>query len=279
MMKTRAILSLLALAASLSACDIIEGPKVDLSGFPASGNKVIIEDFTGHQCGNCPRAHEKAKELLGIYGENLIVIGVHAGGFARVNANSGYATDFTTDMGDELEATYEADLAGLPVGLVNRRGIGGNPMIRYANWSSAVATILNEAPKLDITLTTAFDETTRELTIESTLEYFSDGNANHNIVAVITEDSIVAQQADYSLPAPSKIPDYVQMHVLRSSITPGTWGVQVKNGPIYAGETLNKSFTTTLDSAWDAHHCEVVVYVIDNTTKEILQAEKIHAHN
>lgn len=272
MMKRNALLSLLALAAGLSACDFVDGPKVDLSGFPPSGNKVVIEDFTGHQCGNCPRAHEKAVELKAAYGENLIVIAVHAGGFARVNANTGYGTDFTTDMGDELEAYYDADLVGLPVGLVNRRPVGGSPMIRYPNWSSAISTILAEAPKLDINLAASYDDATRTVSVAADLEYYSDASG-HQIVAVLTEDSIVSKQADYSLPAPSSIPDYVQMHVLRKSITPGTWGESIKSGPIFAGEKLTKTFTTPLDSAWDAHHCDVVVYVIDNTTKEILQAE------
>ncbi len=276
MMKSAIFFSTLALGLGLSACDFIEGPKVDVSGFPANGNKVVIEDFTGHQCGNCPRAHEKAAELLGIYGDNLIVIAVHAGGFARVNTNTGYATDFTTDMGDELEAYYEADLAGLPVGLVNRRAVGGSPLVRFPNWSTALSAILTEAPKLKIDLAASYDETSRALSVDADLEYYTAANQNHQIVALITEDSIVAQQADYSLPAPSKIPDYVQNHVLRKTITPGTWGVTVKNGEIFAGEKLTKNFTTTLDSTWNAKHCEVVVYVIDNTTKEILQAEKTH---
>lgn len=276
MMKSASFFSTLALGLGLSACDFIEGPKVDVSGFPTNGNKVVIEDFTGHQCGNCPRAHEKAAELLGIYGDNLIVIAVHAGGFARVNTNTGYATDFTTDMGDELEAFYEADLAGLPVGLVNRRAVGGSPLVRYPNWSSVLSTILTEAPKLKIELAATYDEASRALSVDANLEYYTAANQNHQIVALITEDSIVAQQADYSLPAPSKIPDYVQNHVLRKTITPGTWGVPVKNGDIFAGEKLTKNFTMTLDSAWNAKHCEVVVYVLDNTTKEILQAEKTH---
>jgi thiol-disulfide isomerase/thioredoxin len=272
MMKSTALLSILALAIGLSACDFIDGPKVDVNGFPPSGNKVVIEDFTGHQCGNCPRAHEKAQELLEAYGDNLIVIAVHAGGFARVNSN--YPTEFRTSMGDELEAYYEADLQGLPIGMVNRRTVGASPLVRHANWSTAVASILSEAPKLKIDLAAAYDETTREISVEADLEYFSDAGANHYIVALITEDSIVSKQSDYSLPAPSYIPDYVQMHVLRTTITPGTWGESVKGAPIFAGEQLTKNFAATLDTAWDAKHCEVVVYVIDNTTKEILQAQK-----
>lgn len=275
-MKPSAFLLALTFAASLTACDIIEGPKVDETAFPTSGNKVIIEDFTGHKCGNCPRAHEKAQELLGIYGDNLIFVAVHAGGFAKVDIPQGYITDFNTSMGTELESYYEADLEGLPVGMVNRRPWNNKTLTKYPNWSAAVAAILNEDPKLDISLQATFDETTRDISVTANLDYFTAGDANHQIVALITEDSIVAQQADYSLAAPSLIEDYVQMHVLRTTITPGTWGVPVKGNPIFAGEKITKTFTATLDPAWREHHCEVVVYVLDNTTKQILQAEKVH---
>jgi hypothetical protein len=258
----------------LNACDVIDGPKVDPVGFSGSTNKALIEDITGHQCGNCPRAHEKAADLLEIYGDRLVVVAVHAGSFATVDPTSGYGYDFNTDLGAAIEETYHADNVGLPVGMVNRRPWGGSPLVRHPNWGSHVSAVLKEQPKLRITASSAYDPSDRSLDVSANLEYFTAGNANHYIVALVTEDSIVAKQADYSLPS-GYVREYVHNHVLRGTLTQSPWGIPVKGNDIFIGEKLNLNFSATLDSVWVPENCHVVVYVADNASKEVLQVEEI----
>ena len=262
---------------TLSACDIVDGPKVDPNGFTGSTNKVLVEDFTGHMCGNCPQAHEKAQSLKTTYGENVVVVAVHAGGFARVIPQIGYSYNFNTTMGTELESFYQADaLTGLPIGLVGRRLWGGSALTRFADWGTDVGAVLAEAPKMRMEVASAYDPSNRNIMLSVDLEYFVTGNANHQIVAIITEDSIIAQQEDYRLANPSHVEDYVHMHVLRGAITPGgTWGVPVKGNDIFLGEKLSLQFGSVLDSTWVPKNCHVVVYVHDNATKEILQVEEV----
>ena len=57
--------------------------------------KILLEDYTGHKCGNCPRAAEKAEELKEIYGDQLIPIAIHAGFFAS-DFGGNFTTDFTS---------------------------------------------------------------------------------------------------------------------------------------------------------------------------------------
>ena len=193
----------------------------------------------------------------------------------------GFDYDFKTPMGTELESFYQADaLTGLPIGLVGRRLWGASPLTRFADWGTEVGAVLAEAPKMRMEVTTAYDPSTRNVVVSTDLEYFIAGNANHNIVAIITEDSIISQQADYRLPSPSEIEDYVHMHVLRGTITPGgTWGTPVKGNDIVLGEKFSLSYTGALDSTWVPEHCHVVVYVHDNTTKQILQVEEVKLTN
>ena len=86
MKKISGILALLALSALLiTSCDIIEEPFL----VPVAGSndtipvvekvrKVLLEDFTGQKCPNCPEAAEIAHNLKTIYGEQLILLTVHA---------------------------------------------------------------------------------------------------------------------------------------------------------------------------------------------------------
>lgn len=259
--------------ATLAACDVIEGPKVDPAGFSGASNKVLIEDFTGQMCGNCPNAHRQAATLKETYGENLVVIAVHSTGFATPVPALGFGTDFRTEMGTELATEYGAANAGLPVGLVNRREWNGSPMTRYANWGSLVGAVVAEEPKMRIELETDFAPDSRQLKIDVQLEYFTEGDAGHRLVVVIIEDSLISKQYDFSIPA-QEVDEYVQNHVLRASITSGTWGVPVKNNPIFLGEKIVHSFSHVLDESYRPEKCSVVAYVRDDATKEVLQVQE-----
>jgi hypothetical protein len=266
------LLLVLCAAITLSACDVIKGDKIDPNGFTGSTNKVLIEDFTGHMCGNCPRAHERAASLKETYGENLVVVAVHTGGFATVVPVLGYTTDFKTPMGTELGVFYNADQEGLPIGLVNRRDWNGSPVTRYSDWGTFASAVLTEQPKIKMELTSDYDPSNRNLEVSAHLEYFTTGDASHQIVALITEDSIIAKQEDYTFGAQ---PNYVHNHVLRASITPGTWGQPVKGNQIFLGEKFDLTFQTVLDTAWVPENCHVVVYVHNNSTKEVLQVDEV----
>ena len=44
---------------------------------------VLIEDFTGQRCKNCPNAADKIEQLKKEYGEeNIIAVGIHSGPLA-----------------------------------------------------------------------------------------------------------------------------------------------------------------------------------------------------
>ena len=56
-MKTfiRATLAIM-VATILNSCDKVEGPVKEVLPPPSGNRKVLVEDYTGHRCGNCPRA-------------------------------------------------------------------------------------------------------------------------------------------------------------------------------------------------------------------------------
>ncbi|MEM6270578.1 MAG: Omp28-related outer membrane protein [Bacteroidota bacterium] len=274
-MKINRIFFALCLAAGvlLSACDIVEEP-VDPNRPPiTTGKKVLVEDFTGHQCGNCPRAHETAKDLEAAFGEAVVVVAIHLGNFAEVDSAKGYYNDFNTPFGEAIDAALTINDFALPVGTVNRRPLNGEVRQRHANWSTIVADILGEAAALEINPTVAYDQSTRQVSVETEIQYYETGTDQHHVVVLITEDSISSKQSDYSL-VPDYIDPYYQMHVLRKAVTPGLYGDALKDGPIFVGERLNKTFTTSLDAAWVADQCHVIIYVIDRASGEILQVEE-----
>jgi hypothetical protein len=160
--------------------------------------------------------------------------------------------------------------------MVSRRELSGSPLTRYTNWSTIVAAALAEAPVLDIEVEATLDASTRVVTINSELNYYQPADQNHQIVVLITEDSILSKQSDYSLQPDDFIYDYPQRHVVRTSASSGVYGDVVKNAEIFIGERINKTHTATLSTNWKDAKCHAVVYVLDKSTNEILQVEESH---
>jgi thiol-disulfide isomerase/thioredoxin len=270
--------SALAATAALTSCDIIKGPKKDYDQLQSNtSQKLLLEDFTGHTCGNCPAAHRAAADLVDVYGDKLIVVAVHAGGFAVPKPTLGYPADFRTAMGEELENNWNVDGAGFPKGMINRRTYGGNTLLNFSSWGGYISSVLAEEPKVGIDLAATFNESSRVVDLTADIEYYEGAVGNHNLVVIVTEDSVVSRQTDYSV-TPSDVDGYYQRHMLRGSITDGTWGNTLTTGSTPVGATFNRDFTYTLDSTWDWHHCSIVAYVMDAESKEVFQVEEVHLH-
>ncbi|NCD42222.1 MAG: hypothetical protein EOL88_09040 [Bacteroidia bacterium] len=71
-----------------TGCDKIEAPylinkgPVEGGGGETGKRVILLEEFTGHACVNCPEAALLLNDLKTLYGEQLLVISVHAGFFA-----------------------------------------------------------------------------------------------------------------------------------------------------------------------------------------------------
>src|SRR3954469_19814249 len=122
------------------ACDKIEGPKkeeVVVNDFCKTGiadsivnKKVLVEDYTGHLCGNCPDAGVYLNDTLKpIYNHCMVVISVHAGFFAGICPNSSVcfslpanhpANSFTTDFACPVSTAWNTQfgITGNPKGMV-----------------------------------------------------------------------------------------------------------------------------------------------------------------
>ncbi len=278
---TRPLLTLItvAFAVMFSACDVIENPIQDPNIDPGDTTKtvkqnVLLEDYTGHLCGNCPEAADRAHQIQQLYGKDrVIVIGVHAGPFARVS-NPDYPTDWKSPEGIELDATFGISRAGNPNGLVNRTPRNGKFILSQNDWAPAVTEALTQAPSLGITAETSWDAASRTVTADVELQYLKTGAPDYYLVGYVIENGLVGDQLDYRA-NPSHIEDFEFEHVLRAAMN-GTWGEQVATEAPSAGAKVQKQLTYTFPSAkdWKPENCELVIFVHryqNPDTKEIVQ--------
>lgn len=267
--------------AMIAGCDVIEGDPAerpngpDTSG-PGVPRVVLLEDFTGHLCGNCPEATDIAKQITEAYGEDrVIVVGIHVGPLA-VPAPPDYPEDFTTAEGNELDRSFRISTLGIPNGFVNRITRNGKMIIGKGVWSTAIAEQLATKAVVDLKATAAYDATTRTITVDSKVLYQTAGTTDYNIVALLTENGIIADQIDYRR-NPSHIKGYTFNHVLRAGLN-GTWGEQLSAVPVAAGDSITKRITYQVPESlsWNPTNSEIIVYVHKHgSSREVLQTTRI----
>lgn len=272
------LLALVAIAI-LASCDKINPPFTEDDGGQTietdTVRKILLEEFTGHKCPNCPDAHVIAHDLKSIYGNQLILLTIHAGYFANVGA-APFVYDFKTTAGNDIASNFQ--LPSTPMGMVNRVKQSSGWLIDKDGFGSNVSAQIDEQsidPELYITLIPTYNQSDSTLNlvtktyIMGTLE-----SANYNICVAITEDSIIKPQIDNG----EIITDYVHMHVMRGMVSP-TWGDQIFTGVPTVGNTFTKNYTGyKLGKDWNPDNCHIVAYVYyANGEKQyqIIQAQEV----
>jgi hypothetical protein len=238
--------------------------------------KVLVEEFTGHLCGNCPRAAEELKSLICRWGDRVVPIAVHAGFFARTqnNANGSYSADYTTTEGNAYNNFFGNSVQGLPNGLINRRNNGGSYPQSHTTWSAQVANLLNTPPDALIAIQNTYSEASRTVNASIDITVLNAlNNGPYSIIVSLTEDSVIGWQKDYQLDPNDNIEGYAHMHMHRKNFS-GTWGQTVAGGTnLAAGQVVNVSYSLQLDAAWNERNCNVVAYLYRESNKEVVQAD------
>ncbi len=266
-------------AFTFAACDEITGPYTEDVNVTEGGRKILLEDFTGHECGNCPYGGLEAIKLDSIYKGRVIVVATHCSFFADTNKNGKFSYNFKTAVGDELDQFFNIETAGLPKGMVNRQAKDGdysifsNRLLNYTAWSSSIAMELNKTAAVNLSLSKNYDTLSRNLNLDVEIEYLEKGNINQQLVVYLVEDSIINWQKWYGH-IPEDVPDFAHRHVLRKSLN-GTWGDRLSGSVKSAGQIISKTFSTTISSKYKHKKCYIVAFVQNNLTKEILQVEEI----
>jgi len=255
----------------IQACDKIDMP------YKQTGNnqggtetkKVLLEDYTGHTCPNCPTASRLAISLQELYAGKLIVMSVHAGFFAEPMSVEPFKDDFRSAAGNVWNTQF--GISGYPKGMINRMEKGGSTILDHGTWASTVSEMIDEPAVATIKITTTYDISTRRLDIGLTSKLLSDTTGMYKVQVCIIEDSIVGGQKDGS----KIIKDYMHRHVLREAInTPSGSDLVSGGGPDQINTDYTHDFSLNLNSAYDDNHITVVAWIFKADDNSIIQVEE-----
>ncbi len=255
------------------SCDKIEEPFAVEEGPAVTNRKILLEEFTGHTCPNCPEGAKIANNLKNIYGDRLVVVAIHAGYFAKPEQGL-FSRDFRTTAGSEINDEFGVN--NYPSAMVNRKDYEGDVVLSTGEWVAAVNDLIKYVEHAQVHIDNDYDPETRKLDINIRTRFLFDLEGTFSICTYITEDSIIAPQKNKDpLIGPAPIDTfYVHKHVLREAVN-GTWGKQINNGEeIYSEQDYNNVFSTVIDTSWNETRCNIVSFVYQDDTREVIQAEE-----
>lgn len=241
--------------------------------------KVLIEEFTGHTCTNCPQGAAQLESLISTYGNQIVPMGIHSdatfcdprvladGTPAQfINGVAAYTTDFRTSDGDAYRNTFGVN--GIPKGFVSR--VSNGTPFGFGQWDSEFQIIQGDTPPLTIGISTLYNDSARLVKTVVNTEWLTSSAGNYKLQVQFVEDSLV----DWQLNSGVNDPDYLHRHVFRGSLN-GTWGTDIPSAN--QGDIDTQEFTYIIPANFKKKDCIVVVFVYkDNPDYEIVQVEELH---
>ena len=222
---------------------------------------ILLEEFTGINCGNCPSAHKIAANLLLAQENTFYSIAIHSGYYASPFSDQ---PDFRTPEGEELDATF-ASGSGYPCGMINRHTFAGtSPIMSRSNWTLCAKEIHQENAPVNLYVTSTYSAADAQLTVHVEGYYTADVDAQQNLLTVaLTQNNIRGPQSGGGVGS-----DYLHQHMLRDYLTP-LWGETISD--CTEGSFFTKDYTYAVpeninDVAVDPAELEVIVFVANDKT-------------
>ncbi|NOT37510.1 MAG: Omp28-related outer membrane protein [Saprospiraceae bacterium] len=244
--------------------DIIE------SGIINTERVILVEDFTGASCPNCPVGTAELENILEKYPSNVVVLGIHSR-FLADPAKTGDPNLITKDANDieKLLGNY----VGKPEASINRRLYTGNNIriSRPDTWITYIDQELKREAEARLKIEKNYDDNSRELNIKITATSLIDILFPIHLHVAISESGIFTSQS-----GPSGVLDnYEQKHVLRKLLTPV--GGELMTDGLTKDKSITKEYKFILpaetEKLWKANNCSIVAFISKNETeKVILQA-------
>ncbi len=264
-----------------SACDKVDMPFRQSGGtvVTTTQKKVLLEDYTGHLCVNCPSAGKIAIDLQQLYKGRLIVIGVHAGYFASVQGVP-FDDDFNAEASTDWDNFFGVSAAGNPNGIINRIGNSGVFVVGPGDLSTKVADLIEQEASASVEIATSYNTDTRKLDLAITSTFLSLPEGEVKLQVCLVEDSIIgAQKNNDPTIGPSVIMNYVHRHVLREAVN-SSWGTNLLESGVQAAiETpYTNNFTLNLNSNWNDSQCYVVAWLYNAQDYSVIQVEEKKIH-
>ncbi|WP_396155611.1 Omp28-related outer membrane protein [Flavobacterium macrobrachii] len=215
-------------------------------------NRVLVEEYSGTWCGNCPRILY-GTELLKEQTDKAVSVQIHLLG----------SDPFISPSGNSLASSQ--GVSGVPTGKINRTINWSGP--QYQN----VSQVINEIkPSSQVGLAINASLVSNALTVEVKMGFAE--TLNTKLVVYLVEDNLFHTQANYSsnlYGGLSSIPNFKYDGVLRSVVS------NISGDVIVAGEEVQKIYSLNLPSNINnTNNIKIVAFLTNASNGNVLNVRE-----
>lgn len=253
---------------------------------------VIIEDFTGHQCVNCPYSTNLMEQLIATNPTRIFGVAIHSGpaglGGFQVTSDE-YQDVLYSDAGLEI-GTYFGSIPGAmftgnPAFNVNRIKLDN----QFTSNAGAIMTnktnsVLASNLKINLQAKVNYFPSTRGVFLHTEVDKFDASVTSElGLVVYVIEDSLVAPQLvpqnatwDTDGTIDGRNEEYIHRDIMRGTIDGRTFGRTLSAADLGSNGKYFLSYSYKLPEQYDPENMKLYIYVYDKTTMEIYQVIEKH---
>jgi hypothetical protein len=239
---------------------------------------ILIEEFTGVKCVNCPRAHDLISNLQTAYPGRVLAAGIHTGFYAAPYSGR---IDFRISEGPALEQLLGGTL-GYPAGAVNRTRFPGENLMLISDqkWSGHVNDLMDDSALVRISMPQSLynastDRMEGRIKVQWCEELSQNPVSNPVYLSLyLLQNNLI----DWQLNSGGIDSQYVHRHVVRRLITPVN-GFPLRAPDYRAGRTIEVVFKSVLDNiqplpVWPDCKWLALIHQNSNNNLTVLQSEQ-----
>lgn len=234
---------------------------------PHSEKVVLLEEFTGARCVNCPGGAEAVHSMLEseTFAGKIVAVSLYPEQMPSLTTPIN--VDLRTEAASEYFSAYGGVSKGMPAAMFDRTPYDGSVLqLTTAKWSTVAAAMLLNASPVTISLSTEYAADTRELKISYDVRYDELLTEEVYMQLYVLENGIISKQASTK----GTIQEYVNNHVLRTPVN-GIWGDSLDANHMPDTHSLGTA-SVTLDAGWVAENIQVAGFVYRASDRCVLQA-------
>lgn len=223
----------------MTSCDSVSEPDRFIPAEINPQRSLLVEEFTGQNCTNCPDGHKAIKDITESLGDSVVAVCIHASGLA-FDAPRGYKTA----TGEEYYKN--AGSPTLPTAVINLQ----TAPLQVSAWGAQINRLIMTPTPFTVKAATEISADNMDISVA-----FSSGEDYEGKLMVwVCENNLVGIQLDHG----TWVRDYDHNHVFRAAATPDIWGDDVN---MKSHVAQNKSYTVPIDPSWNKDNLYVVAFL------------------
>ena len=261
----------LLLCVFLSFLSFAQSNEINVSTDPQN-KKILLEEFTGIHCGNCPDGHAMAHKLQIAKPEEVFIIAIHAGYYSEPGPDQ---ADLRTDDGIEIHDFFDA--SSYPSGMINRIPYENEYAITRSLWSRQSKEINKETAPVNLMISCDYDDFYEEIYVTVDGYWVEDSPTDSARLSVaLLQNNIQAYQGGSGIGD-----EYMHQHVLRDYITDVFGDLIATNKK---GEYFTATYTYELPEDYRGvvvvpEQLELIAFVTENESNILNVASKKLSHS